>query len=90
MRVFSIIVFVFISGCAVNGGMTGKQSKNDGPVRYERLGVLTETALTEEMACHTNQVKWCSSNANPESCRCMTVHDAERRVRRMATRMQHH
>ncbi|MDH3987530.1 MAG: hypothetical protein OEV34_00280, partial [Gammaproteobacteria bacterium] len=78
------------SGCAVDGGISGKHSKNAGPVRYERLGVLTETTLPEEMACHSSQVKWCSSNTNPESCRCMTVHDAERRVRRMATGMQHH
>ena len=87
MRIFPVIVFIFLSGCVVDGGISGKHSKNAGLVRYERLGVLTETTLPEEMVCHSSQVKWCSSNAGPASCRCMTVHDAERRVRRMAKRM---
>ena len=90
MRIFPVIVFIFISGCAVDAGVSGKHSKNAGLVRYERLGVLTETTLPEEMVCRSNQVKWCSSNNDPGRCRCMTVHDAERRVRRMATGMQHH
>jgi hypothetical protein len=90
MRVFLVITFLLVSGCAsdAGGGISGKQSKNSGPVRYERLGAVTSIGVPDGLQCGTNKMKWCSVESRKESCQCLYIHQAEDKVRRMAGQLR--
>jgi len=74
---------LFLAGCAAQDGerLAGRQQKDDGPVRIERLGTLMLLDKKEQFACSAEQVLWCVGGA-PDAgadCRCVYVDRAERR-----------
>ncbi len=85
MRILSVIIVLFVSGCATDSGgeISGKQLKNGGPVRYERLGTVTSVDMLAELHCGDKRVQWCAVRGRQQACRCMNIHQAQDQVRRM-------
>lgn len=86
MRLTAVIIFLAMAGCATgpDSDLSGRYIKNGGPVRYERLGSVTDTNLGDQTRCLSKQVMWCAGGE--ESCKCMYVHQAEDRLRRLTSR----
>ena len=85
MRVFLVIIILLVTGCATDSGgeISGKQLKNGGPVRYERLGTVTRIDTPTELQCGEKRVKWCGVRGKEQSCQCLHIHRAQDQVRRM-------
>ena len=85
MRLWIIGIGLALAGCATGTGeLSGKQSKNGGPVRYERLGVVTKTNVPLEARCGREQVTWCEVKAGRSNCACVHRQDARQRTERLA------
>ena len=86
MRLISVMVLLLVSGCASSPDydLSGKQSKNGTPVRYERLGSVTSLDVPTDLKCNSRQVRWCNVVGSWKKCGCVYIHDAEEKVRRMA------
>ena len=85
MKMLLVIAGLLICGCAMNAERTisGVQTKNGGPIRFERMGTITTEDMQDRRQCGMNQVSWCSGNNN---CQCLFIHEAENRARQMARR----
>lgn len=84
MKIAVIILTLILSGCA--SGLAGKQAKNGGPERVERLGMMTSSARSE--MCSDKQVRWCARRGRVANCQCILVQDAKQRVRQLAEQMR--
>jgi hypothetical protein len=82
-----LVVLLAMTGCAIGpgDGLDGRQKKNGGVVRYERLGASTGQEIPGEWRCGAKQVKWCSGDA--DRCGCVDDHIAQDRVRRMTRQL---
>lgn len=89
MRTAVVIMVVALAGCGTGqSGFSGKHSKNGGPLRVERLGVVTTSELPAERQCGARAVRWCSDRGDRAACACIPVQQAKDRVRRLARQMQ--
>lgn len=78
-----------LAGCAGSQtDLAGKHGKNGGPVRVERLGIMTTSELPADGQCRAREVRWCSSRGRGVNCQCVLVQEAKDRVRRLATQMR--
>lgn len=82
MKALLIVIFLSMSGCAtgIDSLMSGEQSKNSGPMRFERLGTLTSEDVSAARQCRITQIKVCTTDDAREDCGCMFVDDVQRRV----------
>jgi len=83
VQIAILMTLLLVAGCGSNSGFAGKQTKNGGPVRIERLGTMTTTDRVAERSCNRRQVLWCHRLAGAQHCQCTYVKQAEDRVRRM-------
>jgi len=82
MRVLLICIATVFCGCASNE-FSGTQQKNLEVTRMERLGTLTYSDIPSAGACGSRQVRWCRDDGGSKQCRCVYVHEARERLRRM-------
>ena len=87
MRVLVPLLMLAVAGCATSP--EGHSTKNTDAARYERLGVVTDTPPPEELSCSRRQVMWCAEGNHGRQCKCVFVHQAKDRVRRMADQIRH-
>ncbi len=85
MKVLFVFVCVFVSGCAtgITSSVSGDQTKNGGPMRFERLGAMTSEDISPRRQCGMRQVSMCTTSDSREVCDCLSVKDAEFRVRQV-------
>ncbi len=90
MKVLFVFICVLISGCAtgVTGATSGDQSKNAGPMRFERLGSITSEDISASRQCRSDMVKVCTTSSGFEDCDCMIVRDAEFRIQTVMRQRQ--
>ena len=88
MKVSLVLFALLISGCATNaaGPFHGNQARNIGPVRYSRLGAITNEDIPNLQRCGTNRISWCSGPAAGDNCRCLYIHEAQDKAREMLRR----
>jgi len=88
MKVLFVFICVLISGCVTGftSATSGDQSKNGGPMRFERLGALTSQELSTGRQCHSSQVKVCTTSDPREDCGCMSIDAAQRQVQPVVRR----
>lgn len=89
MRLTMLMALLAMAGCGTNSGFAGKQMKNGGPVRIERLGTMTTSDFVDERSCNSKQILWCTTRSGAQSCQCVYTKQAEDRVRRMTGQMNH-
>ena len=89
MRLLIIGMLLALAGCASGPGeLSGKQSKNGGPVRYERLGVVTDRNVPMDAQCGRQQVMWCNTKLNERTCACVYRQEARERTERLTHQMR--
>jgi len=82
MRVLLVCIATVFFGCASNE-FSGTQQKNLVVTRLDRLGTLTYSEAPPAKACRAKQVQWCRDDGGSRQCRCVYVHEARERLRRM-------
>jgi len=90
MRIYPVLICLVISGCATDTGrpLFGAHGKNGNPVRYERLGSITDQDVSTGPQCGSKQVSWCTERRERQNCQCLNVHEAEEKVRRMTAQFR--
>jgi len=83
MKRILILGLLVLAGCAAQDGerLAGRQQKDEGPIRVERLGTLAVLDKEQPFVCAAEQVMWCAGGepAASADCRCVYVDRAERR-----------
>ena len=88
VRLTMLMALLAMAGCGTNSGFAGKQMKNGGPVRIERLGTMTTSDFVAEERCNSKQILWCTTRSGAKSCQCVYTKQAEDRVRRITSQME--
>ena len=86
MRFMLILVVVSIAGCASTGQEVpaGMFSNDDGFVRVEKLGSVTEISASAPSKCLSEQTLMCRGPVEAGDCRCTFVYESERQLDRIA------
>jgi hypothetical protein len=82
MRIRLAAILVLFAGCAADpgAGLAGKQAKNGGPIRVERLGTTVLLSTDEYPACPRGRVLWCENDGSGARCRCQHAQRARTRL----------
>ena len=82
MKALIVVVCLLMSGCATDVAslISGDQSKNGAPMRFERLGAMTSEDISASRQCRSTQIKVCTTSGAREDCGCMFVDDVQCRV----------
>jgi hypothetical protein len=85
MKVLGVLFGLLITGCATDSGSTlsGSHAKNGRPLRYEIRRAMSSHDNSNVPQCGSKQVNVCTDRPHRKVCRCLSVYEAEVRMRQM-------